>query len=72
MIFIAAEKFLLPQETNAIKVLHASFYKSVNTGLFLKSLVAQNIFKFSMFPFLMTNTLAVKHGNNEFDTFGYI
>ena len=33
---------------NAIKLLQACIYKSVNTGLFLKSLVATSIVKFML------------------------
>ena len=40
---------------NAIKVLMACIYKSVNTGLFLKSPVAASIFKF---VFLLLESLS--------------
>ena len=40
---------LIPSEADAMKVLEACIYNSVNIGLFLTSLVTTRIFKFSMF-----------------------
>ena len=34
--------------TNAIKILQACIHKSVNTGLFLKSIIAPHVVKFNM------------------------
>ena len=38
----------IPTVSNAIKLLQACIYRSVNTGLFLTSLVATNIAKFML------------------------
>ena len=56
---------------NAINVLQACIYKSVKTGLFLKSLIAPRVAKFNMlmlvFTFKIPSSLAEKHDTFELD-----
>ena len=69
--FSKAIRLKLSPNTNAIKVLLACIYKSVNTSLFLKALVATSIVKFKcscLFPFLSMKYLAVKYEHIEFGT----
>ena len=56
---------------NAINVLQALIYKSVKTGLLLRSLIASRAVKFNILMPVFTfkyHSLAEKHDNFELDT----
>ena len=62
----------LPSVAFAMKVLQACNYKSVNTGLFFKSLESTNLLCLCFLNFLIQNTLAENHKHYEcYNTCGH-